>query len=58
MKKETSLKSQKETQQPNQKPKIITPNKELIGVKKSEPKKEVTKAKVRVWNNFKFKKSN
>jgi len=40
---ETSLKSQKETQQPKQKPKIITPNKELIGVKKSEPKKEVTK---------------
>ena len=40
---ETSLKSQKETQQPNQKPKIITPNKELIGVKKSESKKEVTK---------------
>ena len=36
---ETSLKSQKETQQPNQKPKIITPNKELIGVKKSELKK-------------------
>ena len=24
-------------------PKIITPNKELVGVKKSEPKKEVTK---------------
>ena len=42
-KEETSLKSQKETQQPNQKPKIITPNKELIGVKKSESKKEVTK---------------
>ena len=40
---ETSLKSQKETQQLNQNPKIITPNKELIGVKKSEPKKEVTK---------------
>ena len=39
---QTSLKSQKETQQPNPKPKIITPNKELIGVKKSEPKKEVT----------------
>ena len=39
----TSLTSQKETQQPNQKPKIITPKKELIGVKKSEPKKEVTK---------------
>ena len=35
---ETSLKSQKETQQPNQKPKIITPNKELIGVKKSDTK--------------------
>ena len=28
-----------------QSPKIITPNKELIGVKKSEPKKEVTKEK-------------
>jgi len=27
----------------NQNPKIITPNKELVGVKKSEPKKEVTK---------------
>ena len=26
----------------NQNPKIITPNKELVGVKKSEPKKEVT----------------
>ena len=26
-----------------QNPKIITPNKELLGVKKSEPKKEVTK---------------
>ena len=28
-----------------QSPKIITPNKELIGVKKSEPKKEVTNEK-------------
>ena len=28
-----------------QNPKIITPNKELIGVKKSEPKKEITNEK-------------
>ena len=28
---------------PKETPKIITPNKELVGVKKSEPKKEVTK---------------
>ena len=28
-----------------QNPKIITPNKELVGVKKSEPKKEVTNQK-------------
>ena len=28
-----------------QSPKIITPNKELVGVKKSEPKKEVTNQK-------------
>jgi|TARA_R100001530_G_scaffold1322_2_gene2343 co-chaperonin GroES (HSP10) len=35
--KEQSSTSTKET------PKIITPNKELVGVKKSEPKKEVTK---------------
>ena len=28
-----------------QSPKIITPNKELVGVKKSEPQKEVTKEK-------------
>ena len=26
-------------------PKIITPNKELVGVKKSEPKKEITNEK-------------
>ena len=37
IKKEQSSTSLKET------PKIITPNKELVGVKKSEPKKEVTK---------------
>ena len=36
IKKEQSSTSLKET------PKIITPNKELVGVKKSEPKKEVT----------------
>ena len=28
---------------PNPNPKIITPNKELVGIKKSEPKKEVTR---------------
>ena len=37
IKKEQSSTSPKET------PSIITPNKELVGVKKSEPKKEVTK---------------
>jgi len=29
-------------------PKIITPNKELVGVKKSEPKKEVTNEKAKL----------
>ena len=29
-------------------PKIITPNKKLVGVKKSEPKKEVTKEKTKL----------
>ena len=28
---------------PNPNPKIITPNKELVGIKKSKPKKEVTR---------------
>ena len=31
-----------------QSPKIITPNKELVGVKKPEPKKEVTKEKTKL----------
>ena len=37
-----TIKEQSSTS-PNPNPKIITPNKELVGVKKSEPKKEVTK---------------
>ena len=31
-----------------QSPKIITPNKKLVGVKKSEPKKEVTNEKAKL----------
>jgi hypothetical protein len=31
-----------------QSPKIITPNKELVGVKKSEPKKEITNEKAKL----------
>ena len=37
-----TIKEQSSTS-PRETPKIITPNKELVGVKKSEPKKEVTK---------------
>tara|TARA_A100001037_G_scaffold257536_1_gene244218 strand:- start:920 stop:1372 length:453 start_codon:yes stop_codon:yes gene_type:complete len=37
-----TIKEQSSTS-PNPNHKIITPNKELVGVKKSEPKKEVTK---------------
>jgi len=41
MQESISLKSQKETQQPNQK--IELPNKTLVGVRPSKPKKEVTR---------------
>ena len=37
-----TIKEQSSTS-PRETPKIITPNKELVGAKKSEPKKEVTK---------------
>ena len=43
-----SQKAQSSISTAQQSPKIITPNKELFGLKKSKPKKEVTNEKAKI----------